>query len=258
MRPEATWAAALGVMLVIFWVDTVTPYEVAVSVFHTAPLLWAARAAHRKALPWLAGAAIVLTVTSFMLTAQGDYRAGLINTALSVTAIASTAWLILKRLAAERASQVAQRQLARAARLRPLHSLAATLAHEINQPLAAVVTSAHASLRWLDRQPPDTERARQALARVAGEAQRAGDILARVRNLAQGIAGPQVAFDLNQAVHQMLELAMPTLRDQGIEVSQALASDLPAAVADPIQVQQVISNLLLKPPRPWPSNRCAC
>lgn len=232
-------------MAAIFVVDTLTEYAVAVAVFHTAVILVALRWFSPRSVVALALACIGLTVLSFMLTPAGLYGVGLVNTGISILAIAITAYLGLKMVAAQAAAQAAQARLLQIARATSLGELTASIAHEVNQPLAAIVTSGQACRRWLAQQPPQLDKADQALQRVLADAERAGAVITRIRGMARGEAPRRERFDLQDAMREMAELSRGALDARGITLRWEFAPDLRPAWADRVQVQQVLGNLLL-------------
>ncbi|MCL7714989.1 sensor histidine kinase [Stenotrophomonas mori] len=233
------------VMAVIFVVDTTTRYEVAAAVFYTVVVLTAVRLVGRTALLLLCAACIVLTVASLVLTPHGDLRSGLVNMGISIAAIVMTTWLALKMEAARAAAHEAQAQLLRITRITSLEGLTTSIAHEVNQPLAAIVTSGNACQRWLAQDAPNLERARQALERILADAGRASGIIARVRSLTRGEPPQRAPFDLDEAVREVVELSQANIAMHHIVLSLELAGTLPPALADRVQVQQVVGNLLL-------------
>jgi C4-dicarboxylate-specific signal transduction histidine kinase len=146
---------------------------------------------------------------------------------------------------AERALQIAQAELAHVTRVTTLGEMSASIAHEVNQPLAAIVTNAEASLRWLRRDVPDLEEARSAIGCVAKEAHRAGEVIHRIRGFLKK-ADPQMArLDINE----VLEEAVTLLRHEALrhQVTMELELEwgfLPVR-GDRIQLQQVIINLAM-------------
>lgn len=232
-------------MAAIFVADTLTNYEVAAAVLYAVVVLSAERALQPRALRALGMACIAMTVLSFMLTPRGHYHAGLINMGLSVSAIAMVTWLVLRMQRARAAAQAAQARLERIARAQNLSGLTTSIAHELNQPLAAIVTSGNAAQRWLAQAPPQLDKARQALQRMQADAERASSVIARVRSLTRGEPPQASRFDLNASVREIVALSHDRLQEEGIDLHQALAAGLPPVWADPVQVQQVIGNLLL-------------
>jgi len=136
-----------------------------------------------------------------------------------------------------------QNEFTHAARLSLLGELTASIAHEVNQPLAAVAASGEAGLRWLDRAEPNVAEASVALRRVVADARRAGDIIARIRGMATR-RGPQpVSLSLDEVVEEALLCLRHETQSKQVDVSLELAPALPPVLADRIQLQQVIVNL---------------
>jgi C4-dicarboxylate-specific signal transduction histidine kinase len=244
-RPALHFAVLVLLMALIFVADTLTELEIAVSVFYAAVILGAIDLLPKRGVVILACACVALTAVSFALTAAGATKAGLINAAISVAAIAITTYLALKIVTAEAAVHESRAQLARMARVTSLGELAASIAHEVNQPLAAVATSAHACQRWLALEPANLEKARLSIARIIGEAERAGAVIARVRGLIKGGAPQKEWLDLNWAASEAIALAHSEIERKAIALRASLASDLPPVLADKVQLQQVIANLIL-------------
>jgi signal transduction histidine kinase len=107
------------------------------------------------------------------------------------------------------------------------------------------VTNAQAALRWLDRQPPDLEEARQALARVVRDGGRAGDVIGRIRELVEKAPLRKDHFEINGAIHEVIELTHGEAVKNGILVRTELAEGLPPIEGDRVQLQQVILNLII-------------
>jgi PAS domain S-box-containing protein len=150
---------------------------------------------------------------------------------------------LTERQRAEEALRQAQAELAHVARLTTLGELSASLAHEITQPLAAVVTSASACVRWLAAQ--DLEKARQSALRVIAEGHRAGEIIGRIRNLAQKAPLQKDWLDLNATIRDVLALASSEVQRHRVVVETHLAADVPLILGDRIQLQQVLLNLII-------------
>ncbi|HWF01029.1 MAG TPA: MEDS domain-containing protein [Caulobacteraceae bacterium] len=148
-----------------------------------------------------------------------------------------------ERERAEAALAAAQNQLARSARFTTLGVLAASIAHEVNQPLAAIVTNSEASQRWLARTPPALEEARSALGRIVRDANRAGDVIGGIRALVAGRT-ERVAFDVNAAIAEVAIVTRGLLKARRIELRQDLALDAPTLVGDRLQLEQAIINLV--------------
>jgi len=135
--------------------------------------------------------------------------------------------------------------LARMNRIAALGELTASIAHEINQPLAAVAMNVSASLHWLAAQPPNLDEAREAATRAVQEANRASGVIERIRALLQK-APPQLRpLDGNEVIREVLLLADSELLRGGVTLKTELAADVPAVLGDRVQLQQVLLNLIL-------------
>ncbi|MFC0401927.1 PAS domain-containing sensor histidine kinase [Paraburkholderia rhizosphaerae] len=141
--------------------------------------------------------------------------------------------------------QDAQAELARITRLTMLGELSASIAHEVGQPLSATVTSAEASLRWLDRDPPRLDEVKSGLTRIISEAQRSFQIVRRVRTLAQKNPVQKAAIDVNEIVNESVALIQREIFRHRVPLQLKLAHDLPLVFADRIQLQQVVINLAM-------------
>jgi PAS domain S-box-containing protein len=150
-----------------------------------------------------------------------------------------------ERIRAEEALRNAQADLARAARLTTMGELAASIAHEVNQPMMAVVTNADTCSRWLAKDPPDLDEARQAAERIVGAGHRAGDIIRTIRALARKATPETTRFDINAAVADVLTLTRGELQRHDILLETELSADLEPVLGDPGQVQQVVLNLIV-------------
>jgi signal transduction histidine kinase len=144
--------------------------------------------------------------------------------------------------AARRASM--QTELARVARITTMGEMAASIAHEINQPLAAIVNNANASLRWLGRDPPNVKRARSVLERVVSDAGRASEVIGSIRAMLEKSGQERVELDVNDLIREVMTFARADLKHHGIAVRTELAHDLPRISAVRIQLQQVLLNLI--------------
>jgi C4-dicarboxylate-specific signal transduction histidine kinase len=152
---------------------------------------------------------------------------------------------ITARKQAEQALRESQAELARVARIATLGELTASIAHEINQPLAAVVTNGSASLRWLDANPPDLSEAREAMARTIDEANRASQVIQRIRTLLQKSSREMQSLDVNEIIGEVLVLSGNELVRGGVMVHCELAADAAMVRGDRVQLQQVMLNLIM-------------
>jgi len=235
--------AALAI--VIFIADTVTDLEIAIAVFYVAVVLISVSFCHTRGVVLVSIGCIGLTVLSYFLTSNGSPHSGLANLAISLTAIGATAYLALKMASAEVAAHEARAHLFHIARITTLGELTASIAHEINQPLAAVVTSGSASLRWLGGQPPNLEKAAQAVERMVKEANRASDVIGRIRGLAKKVPPQRNRLDINEAVREVIILIRSDIEQNNITLRTQLSDGLPSVYGDRVQLQQVILNLIL-------------
>jgi PAS domain S-box-containing protein len=152
---------------------------------------------------------------------------------------------ITERQRAEEALREAQAELAHVTRMATLGELAASIAHEINQPLAGVVTNGQACLRWLGREVPDLAEARAAVERIIRDGNRAGEVIARIRALVRKAAPQRARLAINDVIAEVIALADSELRRHGVALHTDLAAALPLVLGDRIQLQQVLLNLLL-------------
>ncbi len=147
------------------------------------------------------------------------------------------------RTAAETALRDTQADLERVARATTMGELTASIAHEINQPLAAVVTNANACLRWLDREPPELDEAREAARRIIRDGKRGSEVLARIRAMLKKGEPVREPLAVCEVIQEILMLAGPGL--DGVELETHLDKVLPPIHGDRVQLQQVLLNLVL-------------
>jgi C4-dicarboxylate-specific signal transduction histidine kinase len=150
-----------------------------------------------------------------------------------------------ERKHAEEALRQAQADLTRASRVSSMGELTASLAHEVNQPIAAAVMNANACLRWLSRDQPDLEEARAAASRIAQDGTRAGEIVNRVRLLFKKGTLQREFVDLNEIIREMILLLHGEATQFAVLVRTDLAADLPPVMGDRVQLQQVLMNLMM-------------
>jgi C4-dicarboxylate-specific signal transduction histidine kinase len=149
------------------------------------------------------------------------------------------------RIAAAETRREAEAEIARVARVLSVGELATSITHEINQPIAAITMSGQTALGWLQRSPPDIDRAGAALERVVRDAHRAGAIIARVRGMIANHEPQSVALDINTVIQEVLGFIEDERRRAGIVIRTELEPGLPSVTGDPIQLQQVVLNLAL-------------
>jgi PAS domain S-box-containing protein len=146
---------------------------------------------------------------------------------------------------AEQALREAQAELARVTRVTTLGELTASIAHEVNQPLAAVIANAEACLRWLDRETPDLAAARRSVEWAISDASRASEVVRGVRALANKTDMERVPLDVNDIVREVIALVQRELISHGISLRTELAPAPPMVLGDRVQLQQVIINLVM-------------
>jgi PAS domain S-box-containing protein len=152
---------------------------------------------------------------------------------------------ITERKRAEEGLRDAQMELAHVNRVATMGQLSASIAHEVNQPVAAVLINADVALHWLSTQTPDLGQARQALGRIVKNGQRAGEIIGRIRALIKKVAPQKDRLDVNEAILEVIALTRSELVRSSVSLQAELASDLPPVEGDRIQLQQVLLNLII-------------
>jgi PAS domain S-box-containing protein len=152
---------------------------------------------------------------------------------------------ITERKRAEEAVRQAQAELAHISRVTTIGELTASVAHEINQPIAAAVTNANTCYRWLRREQPDVAEAREAAMRIVKDVTRAAEIISRIRSLYRKAPPRRDLVDVNDVVREMLVLLQHEANRYAVSIHTELAADLPNVPADRVQLQQVFMNLML-------------
>ena len=139
----------------------------------------------------------------------------------------------------------AEAELAHANRVATMGHLSASIAHEVNQPLAALLTNAHTAVRWLARQPPNLEKAKPLIDRIIGDGKRAADIVSRIRDFSKKAPTRKEELDINEAILEIMELTRVAMSKHRVSVKMGLSDGLPHILGDRIQLQQVILNLIM-------------
>src|SRR6266404_3087739 len=152
---------------------------------------------------------------------------------------------VTERKRAEEALREAQANLARVSRVTTIGELTVSLAHEVNQPIAAAVTDANTCLRWLTRDQPDLEEARAAASRIVKDSTRAADIISRIRLQFKKVSWQRELVDVNEVIREMIVLLQSEAMRYNISVRTDLAADLPQIMGDRVQLQQVTMNLII-------------
>jgi C4-dicarboxylate-specific signal transduction histidine kinase len=145
----------------------------------------------------------------------------------------------------EEALRRTQDSLARARQTATVGELSASIAHEINQPLAAVVAYGHACQTWLASDPPNLERARLSAARIVRDGESAAEVVRKIRALFKQAAPAKLPVDINQVIAEVLRLAEDGIRKKNVIVDTNLKPGLPEILGDRVQLQQVVLNLVL-------------
>jgi len=152
---------------------------------------------------------------------------------------------ITKPKRAEEALQKAQSELAHVARLTTMGELTASIAHEVNQPLAAVVTNGEACLQWLAAEPPNLDEVRKTVTKIVRDGERAGEVIRRIRSFLKKTPSQMGPLDINELIRGVVVLTHAEVMRNTISLQTDLAPDIPTVLGDHIQLQQVILNLIV-------------
>jgi PAS domain S-box-containing protein len=151
----------------------------------------------------------------------------------------------VEALRAEEQLVALQAELAHATRLTSLGELSASIAHEVGQPLAAIVTTGEACLRWLGNRTPQPEEVRACVELMISEGRRASEIVLRVRSLTKGDAPQKMRLDLNEVLNDVVSLVQREVLNHRVSLRLNLAAELPPVLGDRVQLQQVLINLVI-------------
>ncbi len=149
-----------------------------------------------------------------------------------------------REVRAQQELQFAQERLARASQAASLAELSASIAHEVNQPLAAIVANSHACHRWLCAEPPNIGRAKITAERISRSANAAAEIVSRTRALFSRSTGTRVVMPLSKVIADTQELLVDEAARRGVQIKADVANTLPPIALDPVQIQQVLINLI--------------
>jgi PAS domain S-box-containing protein len=177
----------------------------------------------------------ILVESRHMLMREADGRRLVLETNRDIT----------ERKRAEEALRQAQADLAHVSRVTTMGELTASLAHEVNQPIAAALTNAKTCVRWLARDTPNIEEARAAAMRIVEDGTRAAEIISRVRLLFSKGSPQRESVDVNDVIREMIVLLRGETAPYAISIRTELAADLPHVMGDRVQLQQVMMNLII-------------
>jgi PAS domain S-box-containing protein len=166
---------------------------------------------------------------------ESDDLVGFVGTVMDVT----------EGKQAEEALHKAQAELAHVTRVMTMGELVASIAHEVNQPLGAIVTNGHACVRLLSREVPDLDKSREVIGRMIRDGMRASEVIKRIRDLLHKTPAERVPLNINETIQEVIALIDSDVFRSKVELKTELAADLPPVVGDRIQLQQVILNLIL-------------
>ncbi len=164
-----------------------------------------------------------------------------LNEELEQRVVERTSQLML----ASEALREAQTELAHVNRVTTMGQLAASIAHEVNQPIAGVVTNADAALRWLGHRPPDLEKVQYSLDEIIKDGNRAGDVIGRIRALVNKVPPRKDCLEINEAILEVIALTHGEVVKNSVSLQTQLAAGLPLIQGDRVQLQQVILNLIM-------------
>jgi C4-dicarboxylate-specific signal transduction histidine kinase len=146
---------------------------------------------------------------------------------------------------AEETLRRSQAELAHVRRVMTMGELAASIAHEINQPLAAIVNNGSACLRWLAGDSPDIVEAQEAARRIVRDGNRAAEVITRIRGFLRKTESAKSRLDINQTIREIVTVIKREVVENGVELRMDFPSDIPPVLGDRVQLQQVILNLLM-------------
>jgi signal transduction histidine kinase len=150
-----------------------------------------------------------------------------------------------RRRVAEVTARTSMSELMQMNRIATAGELSASIAHEVNQPLTGISARASAAVRWLAKDPPDIEKVRNMLREIVNASDRAADVVTSVRSMFKKDSKERSAVDINKLTRTVLEIVRVELQKNGVELQTALGEDVPTVECDPVQLQQVILNLVM-------------
>jgi signal transduction histidine kinase len=193
------------------------------------------------ALPIISGEEVIAVIEFFMKEPQ-DEDERLVKV---ITAVAAQLDLAIERKLAEEQLRLTQSELAHVSRVTTMGELAASIAHEVNQPLGAIVGNADICLQWLGGDQPDLVQLREAIEDIASDGRRASEVIARIRSLVKKKAPEKAALDLSDVAREVLDLVGPEAHRKQVALRCDLEMGLPMVKGDRVQLQQVLLNLVM-------------
>ena len=181
------------------------------------------------------GAVKHLQITAHRSSAEADEPLEFVGAIMDVT----------ERKRSEDALDRMRLNLAHVSRVSTLGQMAASIAHEINQPLAAIMINGNASLRWLASEPPNLYEAREATHRIVRDGQRAGDVITRLRSLFRRDGSAKERIGMSEVVREVVAITRAELQKGGVTIRTQMAEDLPPVTGDRVQLQQLVLNLIM-------------
>ena len=252
LRSALLKAAIVLLAAAIFALDALTSMDSAIAVMYVVVVLATVHVWPRRVLA-VTAACLMLTLAAHLITGWfGIVNSSLARCAVSLAAIGISGYLAhagaqatARLLQREESLRLSRMQLAHATRVTTLGELAASIAHEVNQPLAAISANGEAALRWLRRQQPDPQEVEHALRRMLDDTCRASEVIRRIRALAQKSEATFAPVELAGIVHDCVALLQRELASHGARLAVDVADDVPPVAGDRVQLQQVLINLLM-------------
>lgn len=193
------------------------------------------------ALPLIADDRVIAVIEFFMREPQIEDE----RLVRVISAVITQLDLVIERKRAEDQLRTTEAELAHVARVTTMGELAASIAHEVNQPLGAIVGNADICLMWLDEGNPDLTQLREAIHDIANDGHRASQVIARIRSLVKKQIAEKVSIDLNHVAQDVIDLVAHEAQRKQVTVISELGTGLPSVKADRIQLQQVLINLVM-------------
>jgi C4-dicarboxylate-specific signal transduction histidine kinase len=234
------------IALAIFVVDTQIDVNIDIPVLYVVIVLMSVRLFGGRAVLIVSLGCAILTVAGYLLSPRDLLgTTAIANRLVSLSAIGATTFLAFLHRSAQMALCEMSTQMARIHRVTMVGKLTASITHEIKQPLAAMNTNAEAGLRWLAAQPPDLEEVRRNFEQILQDRRRASQVIDRIRAQVRRAPMQSDWLNINDVILEVTELTRNELQRNGISVEMQLANDLPRLRGDPIQLQQVLLNVIV-------------